>query len=308
MGDRLLNGARSIASDLVRRRLLPLALLLVVALVAVPVVISRGGDKPVAPAAVPATPATPAPPQADAAISVSAQAPAGDDHAGPVTDPFYDPPKTPADTPAKTASTTASTPTTATPKTGTSGGSKAPASTTTTPATTPTTPAPTTTAGGGAATATPTIFRTRVRWGADETAAVRGLSRLQPLGDSADPALVYLGTTANHAYALFLLGPNAIRLGDGRCAEDTCHVIALKAGQSTAVGIRAPDGSLATRFALTVDAITEQPAGGAGALDRVHADGRDVLRQIIKDPATAAAIGQFGYDRTLGAVVRNPAP
>jgi hypothetical protein len=303
MGDRLLNGARSIASDLVHKRLLPLALLLVVALVAVPVVISRGGDKPVAPAAVPATPA---PPQADAAISVSAQAPAGDDHAGPVSDPFYDPPKTPADTPAKT-SKTASTPATTTPKTGTSGGSKAPASTTTTPATTPTAPAPTTTA-GGAATATPTIYRTRVRWGADAGAAVRGLSRLQPLGGLASPALVYLGTNATHAYALFLLGPAASAAAEGMCAETTCRVIGLKAGQSIAVDVHGADGAVTASFALGIDAIAAQPGQGADALDRVDADGRDVLRQIIKDPATAAAIGQFGYDRTVGAVVRNPAP
>ena len=40
----------------------------------------------------------------------------------------------------------------------------------------------------------------------------------------------------------------------------------------------------------------------------VHPDGRDVLRAMIKDAKTAAAIGQFAYDRTAGAVVAITAP
>jgi hypothetical protein len=40
----------------------------------------------------------------------------------------------------------------------------------------------------------------------------------------------------------------------------------------------------------------------------VYDGGRDVLREIIKDEQTAAAIGRFGFDRSLGAVVATNAP
>ena len=40
----------------------------------------------------------------------------------------------------------------------------------------------------------------------------------------------------------------------------------------------------------------------------VDKDGRPGLRALIKDPKTAAAIGQFGYALSLGAVVSVTAP
>jgi len=49
-------------------------------------------------------------------------------------------------------------------------------------------------------------------------------------------------------------------------------------------------------------------AAAAKLRARVYGGGRDVLREIIKDSATAAAIGQFRFDRTLGAVVDTTAP
>jgi hypothetical protein len=177
----------------------------------------------------------------------------------------------------------------------------------------PTTSGTPSAAGGTAAPQSgPSVYRTRLSFGADKTAAVRGVSRLEPLGDLSNPALLYLGTTADHQRAMFLLGPNAIADGEGDCAEKSCRIIGLKAGQSAVVGVQGQDGGEARTFTLVVDAI----AGGAVADEaaalkqraRVHHDGRDVLREMIKDAKTAAAIGQFTYDRSLGAVVKIPAP
>jgi hypothetical protein len=151
-----------------------------------------------------------------------------------------------------------------------------------------------------------------VRWGQDEHADVRGLSRLQPLGGSSNPGLLYLGTTQRGARAVFLLGPNASAHGDGACAEKTCRVMRLKAGDTTVVTVQGDDATTPQRFTLVVEAIRRQAASGEAAArklrGRVDRDGRDVLREIIKDSATAAAIGQFRFDRTLGAVVAATAP
>jgi hypothetical protein len=198
-----------------------------------------------------------------------------------------------------------------------SGGTAAPATKTTATKTTPTKttatpPARPTEQGGAAPAPAPaaagaTVYRTRVRWGADATAGVRGLSRLEPLGGLSDPALLYLGTTTDHARAVFLLGPNAIAGDASACAEATCRVIALKAGESAAVGVAGAGGGAGRRFELVVASISAvaaaDEAAAAALRARVHADGRDVLRSVIKDRRTATAIGQFSYDARLGAVV-----
>jgi hypothetical protein len=156
---------------------------------------------------------------------------------------------------------------------------------------------------------TNSFYRARVRFGADDSAAVRGLSRLQPLGADANPAALYLGPTADHTRAVFLLGPTAT-VTDGKggaCGEKTCRVVALKGGESVTITVSADGGSAEQQFVLAVDEIAEQTVAGEAALrelrDRVHADGRDVLRTMIKDETTAAAIGKLTYDRSLGAVV-----
>jgi hypothetical protein len=145
-----------------------------------------------------------------------------------------------------------------------------------------------------------------VRWGADDKADVRGLSRLAPLGGTKNPALLYLGTNVTGTRAAFLLGPNAVADGDGECADDHCRVISLKIGKSVDVGVLGLDGAPARRFHLVLDAIVTDHFSVRTALQRrarVHPDGRDVLRAMIKDATTAAAIGHFTYDVELGGVV-----
>jgi hypothetical protein len=158
----------------------------------------------------------------------------------------------------------------------------------------------------------PSVYRTRVRWGQDARAGVHGVSRLQPLGGRSNPALLYLGTTKAGTRAVFLLGPDASADGDGACAEKSCRVVRLKAGDSTVVTVQGQDGGDARRYTLVVENIARTAAGSEAAAAklraRVHHDGRDVLHTLIKDGATAAAIGRFRYDRSLGAVVAVSAP
>ncbi|HTN24670.1 MAG TPA: hypothetical protein VL120_11830 [Solirubrobacteraceae bacterium] len=310
MKTQLVTAARSIARDLVAKRLWPVAVLLLVALVAVPIVIGSSD------ATVPPTPAASLEPPAAAgdtagALTIAAPAVIGHARPGAVHDPFFAPPK-----PEKSSSpeqTTATAPTTTVPST------TAPATTTTTttnkpttttpaaPATTPIAP----TTSGDDTTAQRTVYRTRARWGADDTADVRGLSRLQALGGTSNPAVMYLGTTSGGRRAVFLLGPSALATGDGKCAESRCRVFVMSPGDKSTVGVLSADGSW-RKFTLVIDKIVPQVSATvaeARALRaRVDADGRSVLREMIKDPHTAAAIGLFAYDRATGAVVATDAP
>jgi hypothetical protein len=302
MFDRLLTGPRAIARDLIDKRLWPVALLLLVAIVAVPVVLGRSSDEaPTAPAAAPAAAAQPG---ADTAIKVAAPAVLGHSRPGDVDDPFFNPVKHAESSAAATTATSNSAPasssTTAPPST--SGGAGAGSGGGTSPS--PSTQAPQ----APAATQTYSFYRPRVRFGADENAAVHGLSRLQPLGDSANPAALYLGPNANHTHAIFLLGPDAVVMsGDGACGEKTCRVVALKAGESISLGVVGDSGYAEQSYVLKVEELHEQKVGSEDTLmtlrDAVAPDGRDVLREMIKDRTTAAAVGKLTYDRGIGAVV-----
>jgi hypothetical protein len=304
MLDRFLTGPRAIARDLIEKRLWPVALLLLVALVAVPVVL--GGSDHNAPATPAAALPTPAEPGADTAITVSQPAVLGRSRPGKVDDPFYHPPKPAAEStgtattaaPSSSSSSSSSTPSTSTTpsQSGTnSGGTGAPTPSTQTPAT------PATTVAGF-------FYRARVRFGADENAPVRGLSRLEALGDKANPAALYLGPNARHTHAVFLLGPEAVvTAGNGACGETTCRVVVLKAGESATIVVAGKDGAPGQTYVLGLDEMHEQKVATEAALTelrgRVDPDGRDVLRSMILDKTTAAAVGKLTYDPSLGAVV-----
>lgn len=312
MIDRLLTPLRAVVRDLVDKRLWPIAIVLVAALVAVPAVIGASGDAPPPVAAVPsATPAAGA--AVKSAITVAEPAVVGHSRPGAVNDPFYDPPKPKA--PAASSSSSGATRAATTSQSSTPAAATSPSPSTTTAApTTQTqtqTPTPAPATAPAATVAERAVFRTHVRWGRDEHADVRGLSRLQPLGGAANPALVYLGTTAHGARAVFVLGPAAESDGDGVCAERTCRVIALKPGETRTVQVLDAAGDT-HRFTLVVEDITRRVmATRSAALERrarLHPFGRDVLGEISQDARTATALGKFAVDRATGAVVASSAP
>jgi hypothetical protein len=302
---------RSLVDDLVAKRLWPVALALLVTAIAVPVVLGRsgadaGGAPVVAPASAPADGVAGSGPAVEIVGPASVRS-----RAGHLRDPF----RRKAKAAAQVATADGAPATATTPAATSGGGTKAPASPSTDTSSTTTPAAPV--AQGGAApepapAASAAVYRTRVSWGTDSGVPVRGLSRLEPLGGTSNPALLYLGTTEAHDKALFLLGPDALADGEPACTETSCRIIELKAGQSVAIGVVGKDGAADRRYELKVAAIAEQAvADQAEALalrGRVHADGRDVLRAMVKDTKTALAIGQFTYDRSLGAVVTVGAP
>lgn len=314
MRDRLLTPLRSVVRDLIDKRLWPVALLLVAALVAVPVVIGASASDAPVPAATPvATPAAGSAPKS--AITVADEDVVERSRPGAVSDPFFDPPEPDTATGGGTSTATAPGSAGSTPSAGSGSSTTNPSTTTSTSTSTGTstvpgsTPAPSTTATPEPTTddrAERTLYRTRLSFGAGDGAEVRGVSRLEPLGGRSNPAVQYLGTTRSGRSAVFLLGPGAVSEGDAECAETTCRVIALKPGDRQVVEVTDEQGSI-RRYALEIDDVVREIADSVGEADRlrarVDADGREVLRAMILDRPTANAIGQFAYDRSTGAVV-----
>ena len=290
---------RQVARDLVDKKLWPIAALLLAALVAVPLMIggSSSSDAPASPAPLGAV--APAGPDSESLITVVDQAVTGKERPGDIEDPIYDPPE--PEEAASVTTTTGGTTTGTAPATPAApaggpaapGGPAGPGTSTTTP------PAPSV-----APEADGVHYRAVVRWYVDDADKPRALSRLTPLGPLEDPVALYLGVTRSQTtnYAVFLLGTHSTSEGDGKCEDDECRVIGLKAGDKRTVSYALESGEV-RRYHLEVTSVKTVTADGAEARHmraKVHPDGRDVMRAMWQNEAVAAALGPVQYDRDSG--------
>jgi len=315
--------ARTLIRELVDKRLWPVAVLLVLALVAVPLMLGGGGSassvEPLSDVAAPDAGSTPV-----TAVEL-APPPAGGTRSGKVRDPFRRGAK-------KEPGLGAGTTTTATfessgggtPTSLEGGGTTAGGGGTT--AGGGTTPEDATSSPGESKTASPnrarSVYRTTVRWGAGDSAKAQqilrltplgGLNsqalRLAPLGGLNSPALLYLGVDEDGKHALFLLGPQTTSIGDAECPDAGCRVISLARGDSQTVAVQ-PAGAQPAQFELKVVSVERDELSTAARASRSrakeHPDGRDYLRSLIQDAATAHVIGAFAFDRGKGVMVEAP--
>lgn len=290
--------ARALLRDLVDKRLWPIAVALVAALVAIPLVLGGGGAATDAPA--PPVAATPdASTTAVAAVQLTG-APAPTTRPGKVRDPFRRKITKPKTTTSEDGAASAGSGSSA----GTGSGGTTPPTTTPGTTTPPPPPAPTPTVPkelGG-------YFRTEIRWSRDATGDAHGISRLTPLGGTADPAALFLGVTidptkSNALNAVFLVGPHATADGDGDCNALDCRVVAVEAGESESFTVTPTDGGAPRSYRLDVEKVDAVKASVALARTmraRVHPDGREVMRAMWQDRDVAAALGPIRYSQAFG--------
>jgi hypothetical protein len=251
-----MNAVHDIWRQLTRRRLLPVAVLLAAALVAVPVVLARGA----APA--PAPDLKPVDDSAAAATKTIVSLAAADAkrHAvkGARTNPFAgEQLPAPKQATAPTTSTTAAggqtakaagTSAASTPGSGGGSGS-APASA---PATSAPAPATTTTPAAPKPSYAKGDLSVRFGDAAADTLVSRTLKPLEPLPSSDDPVLVYVGLTDKGKTAKFLIPQGVTVNGDGRCegAESVCDTVELRAGETEFFDVTDETGQVSAQYEL----------------------------------------------------------
>ena len=321
---------RNLVQDLVERRLWPVALLLAVALAAVPVVLGRGDDAAPTRAALPVTPSTGSGPTAEKAeVSVDSSVPEFRDRRGHVRNPFKAPasagPKTNATASADSGSTateaSGSTVEAAAPATGgTSGGS--------TPTTTPTSssdPGSTVSDSGSGSGSTKTkktttapkaddktdTYHVSLRFGVNggKLTTIRDVARLSPLPSVTDPFFVYLGVlevkAKNEKRAVFIVSSDATPNGEGAChpTKQDCETVELAVGQTAFFDYTAPDGEV-TQYELQLAGIhktaVKADAKVAAAFARHSVAGAELVRDAATRNARAAA-GARAYRYLPGA-------
>ena len=229
-----MSAVRGILSDLVERRLWPIAVVLVAAAVAIPVLLVKPASHAPAPTDVAQTPA-PAPAVGTPAVSLA------DAGGGPVTGNLKNPFRQ-QHVPKATAATAG--PTTGLGPAKPGGGS---------PAGSGGTGAPSAGGGGGGTSSGPARPRSsaprstlQVRFGlAEGQRAKHDVSPGSPLPSPTNPLLVYLGQT-KAGKAAFLVSSDAQPQGDGECKPDKsiCSTLYMKEGGTEFFDVTGPTGTV----------------------------------------------------------------
>jgi hypothetical protein len=299
---------RNVLHDLIEKRLWPVAIALVVALVAVPVLLGgKSGTGTAGPVAA-APPATNGPAGSRNAaraqvISLEDQAAGKVVRKGDLRNPFiqHHLPKAPpsATTPANTAGGGSS----GSPAAPSGGSSPAPP-TGTTPAAPPKAPTPTTPKPDAKAIDT---YRVTLKFGeAGAEKTFGNVARLTPLPSSDNPFFVYLGLKDDVKTAVFLVDANAVPSGDGTCtpSPDNCEQVELKKGDIELFELQSGTAGV-VQYQLELTSISKGAAATTASAAQAHAReskaGREHLRQLVaEDPALLAA---WDYSSRLGLLV-----
>jgi hypothetical protein len=307
------DNARALLSKLVKdlraNRLWPLAIVLLVAIVAVPIALSKSASRtPVAPRA-----QVPAPSGSTSLPALNVQSSSSKSRLpGRGRDPF-----------AGQASTTPG------PATGTTG--SAGASTSGTTGTTVASGAGGTTTSGSGSTAAPTTVPTtppsiihkpkpkpapsglsstqsydvslEITNSAGGLDSIDPLQRLSVLPSERQALLVELGVLKGGSRVLFAVLPGAVLGGPGVCTPGPvdCEILSLAQGQTEAVGVKTSSGqSWSALFAVSAISAVTYPS--AAAADRARRSESAAGRRILES-SSAPSLSLFKYDPSVGAVL-----
>jgi hypothetical protein len=297
--------------DLRTKKLWPVAAGLLVAIVAVPVLLSSsGGAPPAAPVAVAPGPVSNGLPAVNESSVPSTSAPRGR-----ARDPFAPANGRSTSTTATTTAATGITGTNTGPTTSGSGGSSAPTGTGSTSPTTPST-------GGQSPSLPPAIpvpkpKHTTPSLGSEESYSValaitnpaggldtiNPLQRLSLLPSASQPLVVELGVLRGGSRVLFAVQPGTVVSGRGICIPGPidCEILSLAQAQTEKLSIRSAHGVVpVAMFAVTgITAVRHSSKAATQKARRAEsAAGRRVLAR-----SDLNALSLFRYEPSVGAVV-----
>jgi hypothetical protein len=316
--------------QIVQRRLWPVALLLLAALVAVPVLLAKDPAPVPVPATVPVTTGS----ASDAtATPIVAQATSVDDSRrhvlGARKDPFRPaelakPTPTPSSTTSTTSTATlaqagggASTaaPTSVSKTSGSGTTTTGPSGTGSTGTSTPSTPA--TGGGGGTTPAAPQpatkpkdypLYSLTVRFGdASGELTKQRLTRLQALPDADAPVAIYLGPGADKRSAVFLVDADVTPEGDGTCKPylADCQTVILRKGETEFFDVKDPTtGAVTATYELDLIDIVRKTTASARRAKAARAATSKAGAKALKAHLAQDGPVRWAYDKGTGTVGR----
>jgi len=314
---------KNVWADLVEKRLWPVAVALVLALVAAPVLLSRGGSAPAPPPPLPPAPTTGSAAQpASTPIKIVDptvhKAPRGHYH-----DPFAGAAPAPASSGSSAApspsssssSPSSSSPSSSSPAPSSSGSASSSSSSAAAPtvSATPTTSRVSPTSSPSRTVAsTPTGFKAgyRLDVGFGEAGSVKDAKdvvRLKTLGPAGQaPLVIYLGVRSDGKTAMFLLDAPSTPTGDGKCwpTPKACQLLELRKGDSEFFDV-ATGSTGVVQYELDVNRVAERrdPSHTAAVKLRKRESkaGRKAMFAVVSSGRTYVA--KLVYVATRGVLV-----
>jgi len=304
---------KNVVTDLVEKKLWPVALLLVVALVALPLTLGRTSDPGIVAGVPVAQPAG----EEKAKVATYTGVDSSRTKDGAVRDPFIGPDE--INKPAPPAVSTSGVPTGGMPSGGGApssvGGSIGGPSLDVPSGSVPglddvgvvpvggsdAAPAPKAPADARAA------YTVDLRFGEDgKTSARTDVARLSPLPSADDPFFVFLGVLADGKTATFLVSSDAEATGDAKCLPSAanCERIEMKAGDTEFFDVVTPDGKTKQYQLDVVRVQRERKAtalAAAAARSREDASGRRLLRNAVE--TDQVDVSDLAYSEDLGLVL-----
>ena len=149
------------------------------------------------------------------------------------------------------------------------------------------------------------LYQLKIRFGStsSDDLANRSVKRLTALPAMANPALVYLGLKDDMKTAVFLVDANTMVVGDGKCVPSptNCQNLELKKGQTAFIDVLGPGGESTAQYQLDYVKVLKRTTTDArearAARRAVAKGGRDALR------ANIARVNGWNYDPASGALV-----
>ncbi len=155
-------------------------------------------------------------------------------------------------------------------------------------------------------------YRVDLRFGKDGRLTKRNdVARLSPLPSADDPFFVFMGVLADGETALFLVSSDAEATGDGTCkpTPENCERVEMRAGETEFFDVTTPDGAV-VQYQLDLVKVARvksaSAAVAAGARSRESTEGRQVLRHAID--TQQVDVENIAYSRQLGVLVPAAVP
>lgn len=153
----------------------------------------------------------------------------------------------------------------------------------------------------------------------DRARRARTLPRLAPLPDSSNPVLIYLGLVKGTKTAVFLLSSDVKAEGDGVCKPSprNCQTVWLREGQVEFFDVTSPSGRV-TQYQLDLLDVryrrTTSRAAAARAFMPMSKRSKQAVKHTLAAQSRAAeaerapVFGDFRWSEALGRVLGVPAP
>jgi hypothetical protein len=129
------------------------------------------------------------------------------------------------------------------------------------------------------------------------------LKRLEALPSAEEPVLVYLGVLGDKKTAVFLVDAGVVAQGDGKCmpSRTSCETIHLKAGETEFIDVAGEDGeSTAAQFQLDLVKIRRTTTTSAKAAKRSYARVSKAGQKIVRARVAGDGPLRFRYSAKTG--------